>query len=188
MCKPAGLALILAACLALPAHADARSSPGRDALARFNTVAGTSDRGISRAELRMLGSRRAADTLFALLDTRGDGRIRLDDVARRGNAALLVRMRAYDIDHDGAVIRREFPVFVDPALFAALDTDRDGRLSLAELRPAFAGNRVAHPRPQPEKRVAAAAAPLPLCWVPVIGTHGPWLQMPVPVAGRCRVQ
>jgi Ca2+-binding EF-hand superfamily protein len=185
----AGLALLLAVCAAVPAQAEIQpSTSSRMFLARFNRLDTDNDGAISPDELRVLGNRRAADALFALLALRGDGRIRLSDVARRGNAALLSRLSAYDVDHDGVVLRREFPNYFDPPLAAALDRDGDLRLSRHELRPAFAAAPSARPAPQAGPRPAAAAS-LPLCWVPVVGGHGSRLQMPVPFsAGRCRVQ
>jgi EF hand len=182
----------LAAVLALAgsARADLAGSPGgRAALARFNTLDRDHDGGVSRAELQALGPRRAADALFALLDARGDGRIRVADMGRLYGGAVRARFSAYDARHSGVVTRLYFPNFLDPALFAALDRNHDGRLSLDEVRPAFVGSRaqaVVTPSAPARHRVAAAA--LPLCWVPVINKDGPWLQMPVMAGGLCRTQ
>ncbi len=156
------------------------SAVERAALARFNTLDVNGDGEVSHSELAPLGRRRAADALFALLDLRGNGKIRLADVARRGNSALLARFRAYDAAHRGVVTRRDFPNFVDPALFAALDTNHDGRLSLAELRPEFAGSRAAAPAapPSPAPHRTAPAQTAMLCWVPIVNAHGVWGQGP----------
>lgn len=177
----------LSACLALavavPLTQAATIPPSpveRAALGRFNALDIDGDGRLSRAEFRPLGQRRAADALFALLDPRGDGKIRLADVARRGNPALLARFRAYDVAHRGIVTRRDFPNFVDPALFAALDTNHDGRLSLAELRPEFAGSRATPPTPPPAPAERHPASPpsAMLCWVPIVNSHGVWGQGP----------
>jgi hypothetical protein len=178
--------LIPLACLVLaaafgPARAAMPPSPvERAALARFNRLDG--DGGLSRRELARLGSVHAADQLFALLDPQGDGRITLASIAQRGNAALLARFRAYDADKRGVVTRRDFPNYVDPALFAALDTNHDGRLSLAELRPEFAGSHARENPPPPPPPPERHPAPRPgrPCWTPVVNGSGFWLQIPMP--------
>ena len=174
--------LVLLIALMGNAFADLPGSPrGRAALGLFKSMDHDGDKGLSWAELQALGARRGADTLFALLDPRGDGRIRLADMDRLHGAVVLDRFRAYDVRHQGAVTRMYFPKFVDPVLFAALDRNHDGRLSLSELRPEFVGSRVKQaevPTVRHHNQVAVAKT---LPWVPVIGTHGTWLQMPVEV-------
>lgn len=194
--RPSTCLLVLAA-LALPAAAHAKLEPtyngpsktGRAALASFNGLDRDHDRGLTLDELRGRGRQKGADALFALLDGDGDGRLSLKEFAGAGNGALIGRFDAYDANKDGFIARREFPNIVDPLLFAALDRDHDGRLSLSEVRPAFAGSRVAEDStPQPRKPPRAKAPnPDAWCWIPVFGSgeHQWELQAPV-IWGRCR--
>ena len=74
---------------------------------------------------------------------------------------------------------------------SALDRDHDGRLPLSELRPAFAGARMARtPEAAPApKRVARAEPPRtqPFCWVTGFGKHNWTLEAPV-TWGGCRTR
>lgn len=185
--------LLVLAGLALPAQALAQLPPsktGRAGVGAFKSLDRDGDHGLSLAELRARGREKGSDSLFVLLDGDGDNRLSLKEFTPTGNGALPVRFDAYDVNKDGFVIRREFPNFVDPLLFIALDRDRDGRVALGEIRPAFAGSRVV-PTAAPEPRKAAKAQPpAPTwCWVPAFGNNGDgdgrWgLEAPV-VWGRC---
>ncbi len=167
------------------------SQGGQAALAEFHTLDRNGDGGISAAELQVLGRRKAADALFSLLDERGQGRIALADLSRRGNAALVSRFRSYDVNRDGVVTRNEFPNFVDPALFAALDRNHDGQLTLAELRPAFAGLNTVQVAAPPSPHPNTARPPKPSaqmgCWAPVVSrSNGAWLAMPPLLSTPCQ--
>jgi Ca2+-binding EF-hand superfamily protein len=192
------LAVLMAAAI-LPASAFAKIEPSvqagtlqsgnRAAYARFKALDYDHDGGLTWGELQSRGRQYGADTLFLLLDADGDGRISLKEIAGRNEGARLARFDAYDVDKNGVVTRREFPAFLDRYLFEALDADHDGRLSLAELRPAFAGA-PAQRRPPPvqEARHHPAEPPrLPLCWVPMPGRGQVRMVAPV-AAGACRTQ
>jgi len=180
------IGLVPAALADIPA-----SERGRIALASFNTIDSNGDGGLSLAELRALGPKGGA-ALFDLLDTGTAGRLWLTDFAHRRNPALLARLKAEDPKGRGYVERAQFvDKRVDPVLFAALDRDGDGRLSMAELRPTFAGLRAPPPAP-PSGRQAwePEAEPLPICWVPVISrSRGAFVAMPVIVSPEgCRTE
>lgn len=184
--------LAVVAALVLPAIAQAQVAPsqrGRAALASFNRLDHDGDGGLTLAELRGHGREKAADALFALLDADGDGRISIKELGAH-TGALLARFDAYDVNTDGFVTRREFPNFVDPLLVTALDRNRDGRLSLAELRPAFAGSRAAT-RPvaaqKPARAKAQDRAGQPECWITGFGRHQWTLEAPV-TSQHCRTQ
>lgn len=178
--------LMVAAALTLPVSAGAvlaPSEPGRAAYARFKALDTDMDRAVSRAELLRQGRERAADTLFALLDGDGDGRLAVAEVEAAGGGARLARFQSYDVDRDGMVARREFPAFFDPLLFAALDGDGDGGLELRDVSPRFAGWRPAPARPDaavPER--PQRGEDRPVCWVPNFGDADRWL-IEVPVTG-----
>jgi Ca2+-binding EF-hand superfamily protein len=184
-----GLAVVAA--LTLPATAHARLEPstgGRAALAAFNRLDHDGDRGLTRGELLSMGRQKGADALFAMLDANGDGRIAIREFGA-ANGALLARFDAYDANRDGFVTRREFPNFVDPRLVAALDRNGDGRLSLAEIRPAFAGarERVAPPVEVRKARVPVTPRPQPYCWVTGFGRDRWTLEAPV-TSSACRAR
>lgn len=186
--------LAVVAALVLPAAAHAQVAPsqrGRAALASFNQLDRDGDGGLTLAELRARGKEKAADLLFALLDADGDGRISVKELGAV-NGALLARFDAYDVNKDGFVTRREFPNYVDPLLVAALDRNRDGRLSLAELRPAFAGSRTAAAQPvaahKPARTKPADHTGQPTCWITGFGRHHQWT-FEAPVTSQpCRTQ
>lgn len=184
------LARLLAGALLLPAASLAAIPPStadQVAYSRFKTLDADHDGGLSRAELLSRGRERAADTLFLMLDQSGAGRVALADYAH-APAPVLARLRAFDANHDGVVTRQEFPRLYDEVLFQALDADRDGRLSLAELRPRFAGAkaREAKATPQPQQlRRQHAPDTRPVCWVPM--PPGGEVRMVMPVTGvPCR--
>ncbi|MGE5505810.1 MAG: EF-hand domain-containing protein [Actinomycetota bacterium] len=182
---------VLMAALTLPAGARdliGPSNAGRSAMARFNALDRNHDGRLTWDELMSHGRQYGADSLFLLLDANGDGRLSAREVEGKGGGGRLARFDAYDVDHNGYVTRREFPAFVDRVLFDALDRDHDGGLSLAELRPGFAGSGVRTARAD---EVPAAkpqrAKPAPLCWVPTPGSGR--IAMEVPVTGLpCRTQ
>ncbi|HLO76537.1 MAG TPA: EF-hand domain-containing protein [Magnetospirillum sp.] len=179
------------AALILPAVAQAQLAPsqgGRAALAAFNRLDGNGDRALGRDELAMVSRRKAADALFSLMDADGDGRLSVKELGA-ASGALLARFDAYDVNKDGFVSRQEFPNFVDPRLLEALDRDGDGRLSLAELRPAFAGSVArAVPVHSPRKTINKPAdSPQAWCWVTGFGSDRWTLEAPV-TWGRCRTR
>ncbi|MGE5514738.1 MAG: EF-hand domain-containing protein [Bacteroidota bacterium] len=179
------------AALVLPATAGAQLAPsqgGCAALAAFNRLDRDGDHAVTLAELRRLGRDRGADRLFVLLDADGDGRISVKELGA-ANGALLARFDAYDANKDGFVSRHEFPNFVDPLLVAALDRNHDGRLSLAELRPTFAGARAATPLAPMTRQARAQTKPQPQswCWVTGFGSHDWTIEAPV-VWGNCRTR
>lgn len=183
--------LAVVAALVLPATAQAHleSSPrGRAALASFNRLDQDGDHALSLAELRAPGREKAADALFALLDANGDGRLSVKELGA-ANGALLARFDSYDVNKDGFVTRREFPNFVDPLLVTALDRNRDGRLSLAELRPAFAGARAATQPVAAQKPTRAKPQDnrqgQPWCWITGFGSDKWTIEAPVS-SDRCR--
>ena len=182
---------LIAIGLAPAALADIPASErGRIALASFNAIDSDGDGGLSLAELRALGPKGGA-ALFDLLDTGTAGRLWLTDFAHRRNAALLARLKAGDPKGRGYVERAQFvDKPVDPVLFAALDVNGDGRLSLAELRPVFAGWRATPQAPPPVRQVwEPEPDPTPYCWVPIIGGgRGPRLEMPVITSDGCRTE
>jgi hypothetical protein len=182
-----GLAVVAALVLPTAAHAQmGPSTSGRAALAAFNRADHDGDRGLSRAELLSFGREKAAALLFTMLDANGDGRLSVKELGA-ANGALLARFDAYDANKDGFVTRREFPNFVDPRLFAALDRNHDGRLSLAELRPTFAGAHVRSVAPPPVRQARAAQPPSsrPSCWVTGFGRNSLTFEVPV-VSSPCR--
>lgn len=190
----AAAALVLpaaAAALVLPVAALAQLPPstgGRTALAGFNRLDRDGDRALTLAELRMAGREKAAQALFALLDADGDGRLSVREMGA-ASGALLARFDAYDANKDGFVRRQEFPNFVDPRLVQALDRDHDGRLSLAEIRPTFAGAR-AEPPPAAAKAGARTAKRQPRqawCWITGFGSDRWTIEAPV-VWGPCRTR
>lgn len=187
MAHAIGLAVVAA--LVFPAAAQAQlapSSTGRAALASFNRLDADRDHALTLAELRMHGREKAAEALFALLDADGDGRLSLKELG--ANGAMLARFEAYDANKDGFVARREFPNFVDPLLVTALDRNRDGRLSLAELRPAFAGARAMQPAPAVKSvRARTAAKPPAWCWITGFGSDQWTIEAPV-MWQRCRTR
>lgn len=171
--------LAVVAALVLPATAAAQVAPsprGRAALGSFNQLDRDGDRALSLAELRARGRDKGAEALFALMDGDGDGKLSAKELGAH-TGALLARFDAYDANKDGFVARREFPNFVDPLLVGALDRNRDGRLALAELRPAFAGARAAT-MPAAARKPARDKPPQaqrrPTCWVTGFG-DGDWI-------------
>ncbi|MCR6631021.1 MAG: hypothetical protein NVV74_13785 [Magnetospirillum sp.] len=189
-----GFSVILpvVAALVLPVAAHAQKAPsqsGRSALGAFNSLDRDGDHALNRAELQARGRESGADSLFTLLDSNGDGRLAVRELGA-ANGALLARFDAYDVNKDGFVSRQEFPNFVDPRLMAALDRDRDGRLALSEIRPAFAGAN-ARPLPQEPVRPARAAKAKeksqPICWITGFGSDQWTIEVPV-VSTACRTQ
>lgn len=184
---------VVAVGLVLPGTASAQLAPsqgGRAALASFNRLDRDGDHALTLAELRKLGRERGAEALFAMLDADGDGRLSVKELGA-ANGALFARFDAYDVNKDGVVTRREFPNFVDPLLVAALDRDHDGRLSLAEIRPAFAGRRATTvpiaASPQTRPKPPAQAEARPWCWVTGFGKHNWTIEAPVTMQG-CRTR
>lgn len=179
------------AALVLPGVAAAQLAPsqgGRAALASFNRLDRDGDSALTLAEFRARGREKGAETLFALLDADGDGRLTVKELGAP-SGALFARFDAYDVNKDGFVVRREFPNFVDPLLVAALDRNHDGRLALAELRPAFAGRR-AEPLPVAAERPARAkpkAQQQSWCWITGFGSDNWTIEAPV-VWGPCRTK
>lgn len=182
---------VVAMAMILPASASAQLPPsktGRAALATFNRLDRDGDHALSLAELRALGRQRGADALFQMLDADGDGRISVKELGA-ANGALYARFDAYDANKDGFVTRREFPNFVDPLLLAALDRDHDGRVSLAEIRPAFAGRRAAPQMVAERPAARAPARPQPQAWCWITGFGGDRWSLEAPVVwDRCRTQ
>lgn len=174
------LALLTAMVLPLLVAAAVPPSPsGRAALARFNALDRNGDGALDTDELLGRGRAAAADALFAWLDADGDGQLAVAEMQRRRGSALTGRFDAYDGNRDGTVTRREFPAGLDPRLAAALDGDGDHRLSLAEVRPAFAGMRPRPRQAEPPRRHRPAAAARAWCWVPAFGDRDGWgLEMP----------
>lgn len=184
------LAAITILALAAIPLAQAQTGPsegGRAAYGRFKALDRDGDRALSRAELLSRGHEHASQTLFQLLDRDGNGAIAFKEMEHRGEAGRLGRFEAYDLNKDGVVTRKEFPVRLDPYLVKALDADRDGTLALAEAAPRFAGTR---PRVAAEQAQRPRPTPDPMprtwCWVPAIGDDGWGLEAPV-LATRCRV-
>lgn len=179
------------AALVLPAAAAAQLAPsqgGRTALASFNRLDRDGDRALTLAEFRTRGREKGAEVLFALLDADGDGRLAVKELGAP-SGALFARFDAYDVNTDGFVARREFPNFVDPLLVVALDRNRDGRLALAEIRPAFAGRR-AEPLPVAADRPARSnpkAQPRTWCWITGFGSDNWTIEAPV-MWDRCRTK
>ncbi len=179
-----GACVVLAA-LALPVPLAAQMGPshsGRAALAQFRNFDRDGDRALSRAELLVRGREKGAEAMFVMLDADGDGRLALKEVEGAGGGGRVARFDAYDVNKDGFVARREFPNFPDPRLIAALDRNRDNRLALGEIRPAFAGfrPRMEKAAAQPVKsRPAAAPVTKAWCWVPAFGDDGWGLEAPV---------
>lgn len=140
------------------------------------------------------GMRRGGDEIFRQADADRDGRV----TAEEGWAALSARFAAADADKDGGVTWEEFRNYVraemgrrgdrsgPPAgrgaameergqgFFRALDADRDGKVTLAELRPfgeamfrardtngdnALSREEVRPHRARPERREPRPAAP-----------------------------
>jgi hypothetical protein len=165
------------------------SESGRAALARFQSLDSNHDGGVAWTELDARGHAYAADSLFLLLDADGDGRLSLKEVEGKGGGGRVARFDAYDVDKNGTVTRREFPAFADRLLFEALDRDRDRRLSLAELRPAFAGSHVRRePEPFSSPQLAAPPPPRPSpCWIPSARAWRFDLEVPV-TGGDCRIR
>ena len=185
-----GLTMLIAAALAPAARADIPASErGRVALASFNTIDSNGDGGLSLAELRALGPKGGV-ALFDLLDTGTAGKLWLADYAHRRNPVLLARLKALDSAGRGYVERGQFvDKRVDSRLFSALDRDGDGRLSMAELRPAFAGWQASPPPPPVRQAWEPEPEPAPYCWVPIIGGgRGPRLEMPVITSDGCRIE
>ncbi len=110
---------------AYAAGADGNGNPGRD---RFERIDADGNGRIDRQEFAAAG-----DARFAWLDADGDGVITLAEVeekARRERAAR--RFERIDADGDGAVTRAEFTAAGD-TMFAHLDENGDGFLSMGEL-------------------------------------------------------
>lgn len=180
--------LAFAAILALPGAAMAHMEPskaGRSAFGTFKALDRNGDGGLSSAELHARGREKGSDALFILLDGDGDGRLSLKELGRSG--PVLGRFQAYDVNKDGFVRRNEFPNFLDPVLLTALDRNGDGVIALVELRPAFAGTRLAEAPPkQRSVKAAPVTKPAAYCWIPGFG-DGKWmLEGPVSWT-RCRV-
>ncbi|MBC7908707.1 MAG: EF-hand domain-containing protein [Rhodospirillaceae bacterium] len=182
--------LAVMAVLAFPVAVQAQmgtSKSGMAAVAMFKGFDRNGDAGLSRAELDGRGREKGSDALFALMDADSDGKLSLKEFTGSGSGPLLGRFDAYDVDKNGYVARREFPNFVDPRLAAALDRNRDGRVSLAEFRPAFAGSRVVQVRAQPERRKAVRPERQGQvwCWVTGFGSDQWTIEAPVTFNG-CR--
>ncbi|MBC7953449.1 MAG: EF-hand domain-containing protein [Rhodospirillaceae bacterium] len=184
-------ASLFAAVLALPVAAHAQmgtSKPGMAAVATFKGFDRNGDGGLSRAELNARGKEKGSDALFVLMDGDGDGRLSLKEFTGAGSGPLLGRFDAYDVDKNGYIVRREFPNFVDPRLVAALDRNRDRRISLAEIRPAFGGSRVMTAKAEAEPARRKAAPPpqrQSWCWVTGFGDAQWIVEGPVTFDG-CR--
>lgn len=184
--------LLVAAAFALPVTAGAALAPseqGRAAFSRFKALDTDMDRTVSRAELLRHGRQGAADALFTLLDADGDGSLALKEVEAAGGGGRLARFQAYDVDNDGVVVRREFPNFLDPRLFTALDRDGDSLLELRDIRVDFAGWRRSRPSvAQPAQERPAREEEPPICWVPNFAEADDWLiEVPVVASGQgCR--
>lgn len=186
---------MVAAGLVLPAAAQAQLAPsqtGRAAQAAFNRLDRDGDRALTLAEFRVLGREKGAAALFVMLDADGDGRLSVKELGAP-SGALFARFDAYDANKDGFVTRREFPNFVDPLLLAALDRNHDGRVALAELRPAFAGRR-AEPVPVVAERPARAKPKAQAqgqgqtwCWITGFGSDNWTIEAPV-TWGPCRTK
>lgn len=187
------LLAMVAAGLVLPVAAQAQLAPsqtGRAAQGTFNRLDRDGDRALTLAEFRALGREKGAAALFVLLDADGDGRLSVKELGAP-SGALFARFDAYDVNKDGFVARREFPNFVDPLLLVALDRNHDGRVALAELRPAFAGRR-ADPVPAAAERPARAkpknqAPGQSWCWITGFGSDRWTIEAPV-MWGPCRTK
>ena len=183
--------LVVMAALAFPAAAYAQtgtSKSGMAAVATFKAFDRNGDAGLSRAEMNARGREKGSHALFALMDADGDGRLSLKEFTGSGSGPLLGRFDAYDVDKNGYVAQREFPNFVDPRLASALDRNRDGRVSLAEFRPAFAGSRVLAAKAEQEPARRKAQPQLrgqSWCWVTGFGSDQWTIEAPVTFNG-CR--
>lgn len=182
--------LVVMAALAFPVAAQAhmgRSTSGIAAVATFKGLDRNGDAGLSQAELNKRGREKGSNALFALLDGDSDGRLSLKEFTGAGSGPLLGRFDAYDVDKNGYIVRREFPNFVDPRLVTALDRNRDGKVALAEIRPAFAGSRIEQARAEPMRRKAVRPERQgqSWCWVTGFGSDQWTIEAPVTFDG-CR--
>lgn len=158
-----GLTIAMAAFAAVPAWGEARSD--RAAFAAFKRLdqSGTLSLGADD-----LSAPNAGRSLFTILDDNGDGTLTADDgaPARR----LLRQARQDGLSPAQFTSRRTIP------MAAALDANRDGRLSLAELRPSLSGNaplsEAAPPARSPE--VEEIKPPRP-CWL--LTPRGTWITL-----------
>lgn len=184
------MAVMVGMAAILPLAAQAQIGPsqgGRAAFTRFKALDSNGDRALSRAELNVQGGAKAASALFQLLDADGDGRLSLREVEGISGGARVARFDSLDGDLNGYLSRREFPAALDARLFAALDRDHDGKLSMGEIRPALGGWRQSDPKAAPPVRQARQAEESqPLCWVPNFGDADRWLiEMPVLAGPTC---
>lgn len=182
--------LVMLALLALPAAALAQmgsSKSGMVAVATFKSLDRDGDAGLSRSELLARGREKGAKALFTLLDADSDGRLSLKEFNGSGSGPLLGRFDAYDANKDGFVARWEFPNYVDPRLVAALDRNRDNRVALGEIRPAFAGSKAVAAKAEPVRRKAVQSRPQtqPWCWITGFGSDQWTIEVPVSADG-CR--
>ncbi len=182
--------LMVLAALALPAAAPAQmgtSKSGIAARAEFNRLDSNGDGGLTANEMLSRGREKGGEAVFALLDGDGDGRLSLKEFSGAPSGAMIGRFDAYDADKNGFVTRKEFPAKLDPLLMTALDRDGDGKVALAEIRPAFAGTRTARAQTAPPTRKTPAAPERQPagCWVTGFGDNKWIIEGPVTFDG-CR--
>jgi len=183
--------LVVLVALALPVQALAQmgtSKSGMAALATFKSFDRDGDGGLSTREMLSRGREKSSAALFSLLDGDEDGRLALKEFTGAASGAMIGRFDAYDANKDGFVAKREFPAKLDPLLVAALDRDRDGKVALAEIRPAFTGTRMVQAADAPARKAASAReGRRPYCWITGFGDNQWTLEMPV-TGQSCRTR
>lgn len=134
------LALIIVPALAnaAPAARLSRDFGGEEALERLRAADKNKDGAITRQELL---AHRVKE--WPRLDRNGDGSFSKDDLPGfakdRWDSGRLVTMRqTYDMNRDGRISRTEFTSGPTPAYDMA-DSNRDNRVTEAEIRAAIAG-------------------------------------------------